>query len=103
LHPKIIVDKRRRNIPILNLKTLNMIDITCELNGKKIDIRDKSAIERAIIEEMAQIGIEHVKSKLSQSEFSQVTITIKGDSIDNLSLSINGPDEIMEKLQTGLA
>jgi len=79
-----------------------MINVTCEINGQKVNIKNRNAIEQAIINAAVSKGVDVVKSKLSAHEASQVTITVKGKSLDDLSLNISGPEEILEKIKSAL-
>jgi len=79
-----------------------MLNISCEINGQKIDLRNRNVIEQTIINAVAEKGIEAVRSVLSQEEISKITITINGKSVDDLSLNISGPDEIIDKIKSSL-
>lgn len=48
---------------------------------------------------MASKGIEVVTSTLSHEELDQIEIQVNGDSLDDLSLNIKGPEEIIAKIE----
>jgi hypothetical protein len=80
-----------------------MIDVHFELNGRRVrpdQIGD--AMEAAILKGVGEKAAEHVRSKLTPAEQRQVTVKVVGDSLDDLSIKISGPDEIVAKLKTAL-
>jgi hypothetical protein len=79
-----------------------MINITCEIGGKKIDISDKSAISNALFQALVDRAIGVATKVLTPEETAQITIKVVGDSIDDVSLNINGPGEIVDKIKAAL-
>ena len=80
-----------------------MLKITYEVNGKKIDPKNfSSEMEQAILPAVAEKATEVVKSKLSVEEVAQITIVIQGSSLDDLSMNVRGPEEIIKKLTDAL-
>jgi hypothetical protein len=79
-----------------------MLNVTCEINGKKIDISDSSAIDQAILQGVIGKATDVVKAKLTEEEQNKITITVKGDSLDDLSLNVSGPEEVIAKLKSAL-
>ena len=67
-----------------------MIKITYELTGLMDDV---------ILEGIVAKATDAIKAKLTEAEQSQIKITVKGESFDDLSLSISGPDIILAKLK----
>lgn len=67
-----------------------MIKITCELTG---------LIDEGILEEVIAKATDAIKAKLTEEEQSQIRITVKGGSLDDLSLNISGPDIVVAKLK----
>ena len=75
-----------------------MLNIKYEITGQDMT----SAANNTIMEALAGKAIESVKAKLTDEELSQITITVKGDSMDDLHLSVAGPEEIRAKLNAAL-
>lgn len=67
-----------------------MIKITYELTG---------LIDEGILLEVIAKATDAVKAKLTEEEQNQIRITVKGDSLDDLSLNISGPDIVLAKLK----
>ena len=67
-----------------------MIKITYELTG---------TMDVGILEDVIAKATESMKSKLTEEEQSQIRIIVKGDSLDDLSLDIKGPDIVLAKLK----
>ena len=79
-----------------------MLNITYTINGRRIDPQNSNAIEKAILEGVVEKAIGVVKSKLTPDEADKITIAVKGDSLDKLSLNARGPGEIVDKLKKAL-
>ena len=56
-------------------------------------------MDSGILEGVIAKATESIKSKLAEEEQSQIRIIVKGDSLDNLSLDIKGPDIVLAKLK----
>lgn len=67
-----------------------MIKITYELTG---------TMDVGILEGVVAKATEAIKAKLTDEEESQIRIIVKGDSLDDLSLDIKGPDFVLAKLK----
>ena len=67
-----------------------MIKITYELTG---------TMDVGILEGVIAKVTESIKSKLTEEEQGQIRIVVKGDSLDDLSLDIKGPDIVLAKLK----
>ena len=79
-----------------------MLNVTCEINGQQIDISNSNAIEQAMFQGVVGKAIDVVKGALSEDEISEITIKVVGTSLDDLSLSIAGPDELKAKIKASL-
>lgn len=79
-----------------------MINVTCEIGGKKIDISDKVAIKNAMFQAVVDRAIGVATQVLTPEETAQITIKVVGDSLDDVSLNINGPEEIVDKIKAAL-
>lgn len=81
-----------------------MFDIKMTVNGKPITKTNvKNEIERALFENAIETAKEKISNTISSKEASQITIDVIGTGIDNLSLNINGPDEIIEKINKSIS
>lgn len=81
-----------------------MFDITMTINGKpasKANMMD--ALEQAMFETTVEAVKEKIKKVISAAEASQIKVDVVGKDISNLSLNINGPEEIVNKIQAALA
>jgi hypothetical protein len=67
-----------------------MIKITYELTG---------LMDEVILEGVIAKATDAIKAKLTEEEQSQIRITVKGASLDDLSLNISGPDIVLAKLK----
>ena len=79
-----------------------MLNITYEVGGKSFDIGDSNSIVNAMFESVASAGVEAATAVLTEDEMKQITIKVIGDNVDDLSLNINGPEEIVEKIKSAL-
>ena len=68
----------------------HMIKITYELTG---------LIDEGILEEVIAKATDSMKGKLTEEEQRQIRVTVKGSSLDDLSLNISGPDILVAKLK----
>ena len=66
-----------------------MLKVTCEINGQEIDISDCNAIDQAILQGIIGKATDAVKAKLTEDEQCKIAITVKGDSLDDLALSVS--------------
>ena len=75
-----------------------MLNITIDINGKPLTESNlQDAIEAAAIEGIRDNMQEALERGLTPSELSQLTVKLVGTSLSNLSLNLNGPDDIIEK------
>lgn len=79
-----------------------MINITCEIGGRKIDISDKSAVNNALFQAVVDRAIGVATKLLTPEETAQIVIKVVGDSLDDVSLSINGPGDLVDKIKAAL-
>ena len=77
-----------------------MLNITIEINGKPLtESNFRDAFEAAAIEGIRDNMQEALERGLTPAELSQLTVKLVGNSLSNLSLNLNGPDDIIEKAQ----
>lgn len=79
-----------------------MIKVTCEIGGKRFDINDSAGIGSAIFQGVVDRAIAVATKVLTPEETGRITINVVGDSLDDVSLHINGPTEIVEKIEAAL-
>ena len=81
-----------------------MFKIEMSINGKPFNEANfKDELEKTIFQSVVESAKESVISLISEEEVSKISIDVVGTDIDNLSLKIDGPDEIVNKIKTGLA
>lgn len=81
-----------------------MFKIEMTINGKPFnEVNFKDKMEKAVFQSVVESAKESVTSLISEEEVSKISIDVVGTDIDNLSLKINGPDEIVNKIETSLA
>lgn len=76
-----------------------MFNITCKINGQEIDTNDPKAINKMILADIISRASGDIKAKLTEDEQKKITINVIGDSLDDLSLNVSGPDEVIAKLK----
>lgn len=77
-----------------------MIDITFEVNGRRV--RPESignALEKALIQDIAELIKKKLRRGLSPSECRQIKIKGVGRSLDNLSIQLEGEETVIERAQ----
>jgi hypothetical protein len=99
LQPKAIFAPRKKSTPILNRNPRHMFNITCKINGQEIDTNDPKAINKMILADIISRASGDIKAKLTEDEQKKITINVIGDSLDDLSLNVSGPDEVIAKLK----
>lgn len=81
-----------------------MFDITMTINGKPAtEANIKDALERAMFEATVEAVKEKIRNAITAAEAAQIKVDVVGKDISNLSLNINGPEEIVSKIQAALA
>ena len=78
-----------------------MFEVKMTINGKPMtDANINSKLDEFMFEAVLESITETVESAVSKEEASQIEIDVIGDDIDNLSLNIHGPDDIVTKVET---
>ncbi|TMO35969.1 hypothetical protein CWC26_16935 [Pseudoalteromonas sp. S4488] len=81
-----------------------MFEVKMTINGKPMtEANIQSELEKAMLEAIVQGIEETVQSVVSNDEASQITVNVIGTDIEDLSLNITGPDEIVAKVEAALA
>jgi len=81
-----------------------MFEVKMTINGKPMtEANIQSELEKAMLEAIVQGIEETVESVVSNDEASQITVNVIGTDIEDLSLNITGPDEIVAKVEAALA
>lgn len=81
-----------------------MFEVKMTINGKPMtEANIQSELEKAMLEAIVQGIEETVESVVSNNEASQITVNVIGTDIEDLSLNITGPDEIVAKVEAALA
>ncbi|EGR3219706.1 hypothetical protein RGL42_002790 [Vibrio parahaemolyticus] len=81
-----------------------MFEVKMTINGKPMtEANIQSELEKTMLEAVVEGIKETVESTVSKDEASQVTIDVIGTDIEDLSLEISGPDEIVAKIEAALA
>ncbi|HDI3235454.1 TPA: hypothetical protein PMB67_003490 [Vibrio cholerae] len=81
-----------------------MFEFKMTINGKPMtEANIQSELEKAMLETVVEGIKETVESSVSKDEASQIKIDVIGTDIENLSLKISGPDEIVAKIEAALA
>lgn len=80
-----------------------MFDVKMTINGKPAtEANIKDALEQAMVEAAVAAVKEKIAAAISAEEASQITIDVAGEDIGNLSLSVKGPEEIVNKINDAL-
>ncbi|MGR5380793.1 hypothetical protein [Vibrio harveyi] len=81
-----------------------MFEVKMTINGKPMtEANIQSELEKAMLEAVVEGIKETVESVVSKYESTQITIDVIGTDIEDLSLKISGPDEIVDKIEAALA
>ncbi|ENP0865011.1 hypothetical protein ACPV3W_13265 [Vibrio parahaemolyticus] len=81
-----------------------MFEVKMTINGKPMtEANIQSELEKAMLEAFVEGIKETVESVVSKDESTQITIDVIGTDIEDLSLKISGPDEIVSKIEAALA
>ncbi|MCF7496484.1 hypothetical protein L3V35_15665 [Vibrio sp. L5-1] len=81
-----------------------MFQVEMTINGKpmtKANIQNE--LEKAMLEAVVEGIKETVESAISKDEALQIKIDVVGNDIEDLSLKISGPDDIVVKIEAVLA
>lgn len=80
-----------------------MFNVEMTINGKPFsETTFKDEMEKTVFQSVVESAKESVISLISEEELSKISIDVVGTDLKNLSLRIDGPDEIVNKIQTGL-
>ncbi len=80
-----------------------MIDITFEINGRKVDPRKiGDALERAVYDSVIKQITQKVGNIRDPKTGKRPKIKVKGRNLDNLSYEISGSEELIEKVKQKL-
>jgi len=77
-----------------------MIDLKMTVNGKPFT---ESNFEAEILKAVSEQVKNSITSIVSEEEASQITVDILGSTLDDLSLNVNGPEEIVNKIENQLS
>lgn len=81
-----------------------MFTLEMTINGKPFNETNfKDEIEKTVFQSVVESAKERVVSLITEEELSKISIDVVGTDIENLSLSIDGPDDIVNKIEAGLA
>lgn len=81
-----------------------MFNIELTINGKPMtEANIKNEFDQAVFEAVVDGAKQSVAAAISEEEASKITIDVIGTDIENLSLNIEGPDDIVEKIEKGLS
>jgi len=81
-----------------------MFNIEMTINGKPMtESNIKNELDQAVFDAVVERAKESVAAVVSAEEALQIKIDVIGTDIDNLSLNINGPDEIVQKIEKALS
>lgn len=81
-----------------------MSGVTMTINGKPAtEANIKDALERAMFETAVGALKGKINDAISKEEASQITVNVLGKGIGDLSLNINGPEEIVNRIKAALA
>lgn len=81
-----------------------MFNIKMTINGKPpTEANLKNELEQSMIEAAVAEVKEKIAAAITAEEASKITIDVLADGIENLSLNVNGPDEIIDKVNKVLA
>ncbi|WP_146489934.1 hypothetical protein [Vibrio sp. T20] len=81
-----------------------MFQVEMTINGKPMtEANIQNELEKAMLEAAVEGIKETVESAISKDEALQIKIDIIGNNIEELSLKIIGPDEIVAKIEAVLA
>ena len=80
-----------------------MIDITFEINGRKVDPRKiGDALERAMYDSVVNQITQKVGNIRDPKTGERPKIKVKGTNLDNLNFDISGSEELVEKVRQKL-
>lgn len=73
------------------------------INGKPFtEKRFQDEMEKEMVRAIAEDTEKHILSLLTPSEASKLKIDLVGNDLENLSVDVDGPDEIVEKVRKAL-
>ncbi|CAK2779923.1 conserved hypothetical protein [Vibrio crassostreae] len=81
-----------------------MFQVEMTINGKPMtEANIQNELEKAMLEAVVEGIKETVESAISKDEALQIKIDVVGNDIEDLSLKISGPDDIVVKIEAVLA
>ena len=81
-----------------------MFSIEMTINGKPLNEANmKDELEKAAFQSVVESAKESVMAVITEEEAAQITIDVVGTDLNNLSLKIDGPDEITKKIKNALS
>ena len=81
-----------------------MFEIKMTINGKPMTQANiENEIDRMMFDAVVETAKDAVTSTLTEAECSQISIDVIGQDINNLSLDIKGPEEIVRKVECALS
>ncbi|HHC6787007.1 TPA: hypothetical protein ACN38F_002236 [Vibrio parahaemolyticus] len=81
-----------------------MFEVKMTINGKPMtEANIQSELEKVMLEAVVEGIKETVESVVSKDEASQIKIDVIGTNIEDLSLNVSGPDEVVAKIEAALA
>ena len=80
-----------------------MFDVKMTINGKPAtEANIKNESEQAVMKVLVANVKERIKSAITPIEAQQITINIAVTSFGKLSVNVNGPQDILNKVQTAM-
>ena len=77
-----------------------MFNIEMTINDKQMtESNIKNELNQAVFDAAVERAKESVATVISAEEALQIKIDVIGTDLDSLSLNINGPDEIVQKIE----
>lgn len=75
------------------------MDVAITINGKPAtEANIRNELEKAVFDAAVASVKEKIASVITPTEAQEITVDVKGSSVDNLSFEIKGPEEIVEKV-----
>ena len=76
-----------------------MFEFKMTINGKSMtETNIHNEIEQAVFDSIVEAAKKEISSVITEEEASQITIDIIGKDINDLSLRVEGPDVITDKI-----
>ncbi len=81
-----------------------MFNVKMTINGKAATQSNfRNEIEKSVFTSLIAQIKEKIQKTITSSESSQITIDIKGHDIKSLGVNVNGPKEIVDKINKALS